>query len=194
MNILKGLQVSLEVLKGMNDGSEPTLPTKFPSQINLLERLTLVNENKAHYINREIYIEEEEKITSWKKRIDDQDQNVIEIVKDIKVLGKETKNIGEKQEEIGVKVGVTNKMASKTDKKIKGTSKKLHGLVEKFKAPDRFCIDILLCCIFLGLIAILYYLIKSKFFTTKTTNKSTSNSYSISRDFCIMGMMIILYI
>ncbi len=83
---------------------------------------------------------------------------------------------------------------AKTDKKIKGTSKKLHGLVEKFKAPDRFCIDILLCCIFLGLIAILYYLIKSKFFTTKTTNKSTSESYSISRDFCIMGMMIILYI
>jgi hypothetical protein len=191
---LKGLQVSLEVLKGMNDGSEPALPTKFPSQINLLERLTLGNENKALYMDREIYIEEEEKITSWKKRINDQDNNLRDIVKDIKVLGKEAKNIGDNQREIGLKIGVTNKMASKTDLKIKGTSQKLRGLVEKFKAPDRFCIDILLCCICLGLIAILYYLIKSKFFTTKTTKTSTSESYSISLDFFIMGLIIILYI
>jgi len=90
--------------------------------------------------------------------------------------------IGEKQDEIGVKVLQTHKMASKTDDKLTQTRNKLHELLEKYKSADRFCIDIVLLCICLGLIAVLYNIVKSKYFSgsssssTPTTTSSSTTS------------------
>ena len=164
-----------DLLKCQNEGTEPVVE-KNKNTASQLEELIGRPGNVPAGPQREIYEEEQNKINEWNQKVKDQDLVVNDIAKDIRLLGKEAKNIGEKQDELAVKIDQTSKMASKTDKKLTETRNKLHELLEKYKSADRFCIDIVLICICLGLIAVLYNIVKSKYFGTSTATASTNST------------------
>jgi len=183
-NILKGLGQGYDLLKSINEGTEVQEKggKNFASQLEDLVGKPGSGAGRAPVgPDREIYKEEEDKIDEWGNKIKEQDAIVNDVRKDIAQLGREAKLIGEKQDEIGVKVIQTHKMAVKTDDKLTQTRNKLHELLEKYKSADRFCIDVILLCICLGLIAVLYNIVKSKYFsgssssTTPTTSSSTTS-------------------
>ena len=159
-------------MKCQNDGTEPVSDNKNKNTATQLEDL-IGRSNVNAAPSRAIYAEEQNKIDEWGQKIKIQDDVVNDIRKDINQLGREAKIIGEKEDELGVKAKQTSKMADKTELKLTETRNKLHDLLEKYKSADRFCIDIILVCICLGLIAVLYNVVKTKFFGTST---ATSNS------------------
>jgi len=182
-NILSGLRQGYDLLKCQNDGTEPVNEKNSKNTASQLEELIGRSGNATSNINkppdREIYQEEQDKIDEWGNKIKQQDQVVVDVIKDIKTLGAHAKKIGELEDELGVKIGQTSKMAAKTDVKLTETRKKLADLLEKYKSADRFCIDLVLICICLGLVAVLYNVIKSKYFSgSTTTTSSTTNSTS----------------
>jgi len=169
-------------LKCQNEGTEPILERQNKNTATQLEELIgRANNNQGGPVapQRDIYEEEQAKIDEWGNKIKEQDNVLLDVRKDIAQLGREAKIIGEKEDELGVKIGQTAKMADKTEKKLTETRNKLHDLLEKYKSADRFCIDIVLICVCLGLIAVLYNLVKTKFFnnSTTTTNNTTTKMF-----------------
>jgi len=84
------------------------------------------------------------------------------------VLKQEAKNIAVKQDNIGKGVASVSKEADKTEKKLDKVNKTLKDMLEKI-GHDRICVDIVLICICLGMIAVLYNVIKSNIGTDETT-------------------------
>ena len=174
-NILNGLRQGYDLLKCQNEGTEPVVE-KNTNTKSQLEDLIGKSGGTSAAPQREIYEEEQNKINEWDRKVKEQDLVVDLVRKDIGLLGREAKNIGEKQDELTVKIDQTSKMANKTDKKLTETRNKLHELLEKYKSADRFCIDIVLVCICLGLIAVLYNIVKSKYFGSSSTSTTTNST------------------
>lgn len=124
----------------------------------------LKNREGREVPEREIYQEEQDKIDEWNKRVQAQDQELEEIHKNVKMLKNEAKLAGEGIDEIGRKVKKVDKHADKTSATLNTQNKKLKDLLNKIRTSDRFCIDLVLFLILLGLGAVLYSIIKKKWF------------------------------
>ncbi len=85
------------------------------------------------------------------------------------------KKIGENQEELSGKVKDLKKDADHTEKKLVSTNKKVKDLLEKL-GHDKICIDIILIVICLGLIAVLYGVIKSRLDNPANAQSAATNS------------------
>lgn len=83
------------------------------------------------------------------------------------------KNINGLQDDVSKKVKEVSKAASGTEQKLESTNKKLKNLLEKL-GHDKICIDIVLVLICLGLIVVLYNVIKSK--VTGKSEEAPKNS------------------
>jgi len=179
---LQGLRSGYDLLKSQNDGTDQTTEKNGRSVAMQLDEL--INKKTDPSFKRpperEIYEEEKQKIDDWNMKIAEQDKGINVLRGDIKELGVKAKIIGEKEDEIGQKVKETSKKANKTGQKLDETRGKLHELLEKYKSADRFCVDIILVCICLGLLAVLYNIIKSKYFSSGSSSSSNSTSVSIT--------------
>ena len=80
------------------------------------------------------------------------------------MLKNEAKLAGEGIDEIGRKVKKVDKHADNTSATLNTQNKKLKDLLNKIRTSDRFCIDLVLFLILLGLGAVLYSIIKKKWF------------------------------
>ena len=121
------------------------------------------NDNNQNYPDRELYDEEIDKMNEWKNRVKKQDQELEEVHEGVKALKKEVKEAGEGIDEIKKRVKKTSKKMGKTHKKVTTQTQKLKDLAFKLRSSDKLCCDIILIMILLGLIGVLYGVIKTKY-------------------------------
>lgn len=113
--------------------------------------------------DREIYQEEQEAIEKWEQRKKEQDAELEDIHIEMKKLKNEAKIAGNQLKNIDKAINKVDKHADKTQTKLESQNKKLKDLLKKIRKGDRFCVDFLLLLLLLGLIAVLYRIIKKKF-------------------------------
>jgi len=121
-----------------------------------------------------------EAIDRWKSEIKNQDIQLQELGRGVKELKGHARKIGDKIEEVGGTINKVSKHANKTEKKLQTTNAKLKDLLSKIRSGDRICIDIVLILVCLGLIAVLYNLIKTKLVDagSSSSNSGTTNTGS----------------
>lgn len=120
---------------------------------------------------REMYQEEKDAIDNFNRQIEDQEKGLDELKKGVVQLKSNVKEIGKGIDNVGKAAKAVSKQAAQTEKKLETTNAKLKDLLSKIRSGDRICVDIVLICVCLGLIAVLYNIIKSNFFDKETTNK-----------------------
>ena len=99
----------------------------------------------------------------WKIKKNEQDGQLEEIRKIIKnmkgiaiTIGDNIYSVGGKTKDLGGKIDITNK-------KIETQNERLKDLIKKIRPCEKFCCDIILILIFLGLLCVLYSLIKHRY-------------------------------
>ena len=161
--ILKLLNQRYNLLKNKLDGA-PEVEEEIEDNRTNLEKLDEILNKKQNqnYQERELYDEEKEKIEEWKKEQEEQDKDLDEIKDGVKVLKNEVKLAGEGIKEVGDKVKKTTKNADGIQKKIETQNMKLKKLLNKIRSSDKICVDLVLFFILIGLIMVLYSIIKRK--------------------------------
>lgn len=151
---------------------------KIADNKNTMERLEalLVERNQNNYQDREMNEHEVAALDRWNKEVADQDIQLQELQKGVKELKGHTKNITGNIDAMGRQIKKTTDNAKKTENKLETTNAKLKNLLGKIRSGDRICVDIILILICLGLIAILYNIIKSKFTSSSTSSSSSSTT------------------
>ena len=97
------------------------------------------------------------------KEVNQQNIELEEIHHGVKEIKNQAKLAGEAIKNVGAKVKSLDKHTDKTGAALDSQNKKLKDLLNKIRTSDRFCVDLILFLILLGLIAVLYCIIKNKF-------------------------------
>ena len=138
---------------------------KYEGNKNIIEAFDDLMEkyNKAeNEEQREIYEEEQNKINEWNAKIEQQNEDLNDILIGIRNIKKEAEIANEKINTIGAHVnGLTTKVEG-TSKKVKTQNERLKDLLNKIRKSDKICCDIILILILIGLIMVLYCIIKKK--------------------------------
>lgn len=113
--------------------------------------------------DRELLEEEKDKIEEWEERKKKQDEKLNEIGEGFGRLKHEAEMAGKGIEEIRKKTKKTEKKIDNTQAKIQTQNERLSELVNKIRSSDKICCDIVLILILLGLICVLYSIIKHKY-------------------------------
>ena len=161
--ILKLLNQRYNLLKNKLDGA-PEVEEEIEDNRTNLEKLDEILNKKQNqnYQERELYDEEKEKIEEWKKEQEEQDKDLDEIKDGVKVLKNEVKLAGEGIKQVHNKVIKTTTKTEKIQKKIETQNMKLKKLLNKIRSSDKICVDLVLFFILIGLIMVLYSIIKRK--------------------------------
>ena len=161
--ILKLLNQRYNLLKNKLDGA-PEVEEEIEDNRTNLEKLDEILNKKQNqnYQERELYDEEKEKIEEWKKEQEEQDKDLDEIKDGVKVLKNEVKLAGEGIKQVHNKVIKTTTKTEKIQKKIETQNMKLKKLLNKIRSSDKICVDLILFFILLGLIMVLYSIIKRR--------------------------------
>jgi chromosome segregation ATPase len=131
--------------------------------IEQLEEILANEEGKTAQEERELYEEEKAKMQEWEEEKARQDQDLDEIGDVVVQLREQSKLASENIDRTNKKVKQVTKKTVQATKKVNQQNKKLKDLVKKLRSGDKLCIDIVLILIVLGLIAVLYNIIKSQF-------------------------------
>jgi methyl-accepting chemotaxis protein len=134
------------------------------SSIEQLEDIIAREEGKAPQQERELYEEEKAKMEEWKEEVRRQDEDLEDIHNVVKQIKEEARMASENIERTNKNVEKLTKSTEKVTKRVNTQNKKLKDLISKLRAGDKLCMDIILILIALGLVAVLYYLIKARFF------------------------------
>lgn len=163
--ILKLLKEKIRLLRAQYEGEEIGEEEIKDNRTALqqLDDLLQKRKNMEGYEERELSPEEREKIEEWKKRTEEQDKKLDVIHEGVKELKHEVKKAGEGIDDIGRAIKKESKKITKTEKKVKSQNQRLKELIGKIRAGNKFCVDIILILILLGLIMVLYSVIKHKY-------------------------------
>lgn len=131
--------------------------------IEQLEEILANEEGKTAQEERELYEEEKAKMQEWEEEKARQNQDLDEIGVVVDQLREQSKLASENIDRTNKKVKQVTKKTVQATKKVNQQNKKLKDLVKKLRSGDKLCIDIVLILIVLGLIAVLYNIIKSQF-------------------------------
>ena len=112
---------------------------------------------------RELYDEEKNAMDEWKKKREEQDEQLDDLGKVIGDLGNEAIKVGQGIADINKKIKPLSVKIDGVGEKIKTQNERLSDLVNKIRKSDKICCDIILILIFLGLICVLYSIIKHKY-------------------------------
>ena len=163
--IMKLLKEKIKILKNKYNGEEID-EEEFNDNRTALEQLDIIlrekHNNDENSEGRELYEEEKEKMDEWNNKIGQQNENLEELGKTVKELGNEAKNAGKANEEIKKRTNKLDKKFDHAHEKVKGQTERLTDLVNKIRSSDKICCDIILILILLGLICVLYSIIKHK--------------------------------
>ena len=131
--------------------------------IEQLEEILANEEGKTAQEERELYEEEKAKMQEWEEEKAIQEEDLAEIGDVVDQLREQSKLASENIDRTNKKVKQVTKKTVQATKKVNQQNKKLKDLVKKLRSGDKLCIDIVLILIVLGLIAVLYNIIKSQF-------------------------------
>ncbi len=134
------------------------------SSIDQLEDIIAKEEGRGPQQERELYEEEKAKMEEWNEEVKRQDQDIEEIGDIVKQIKVEAKLASENIKNTNKNVNKLTKNTDQVTKRVSSQNKKLKDLIGKLRSGDRICLDIILILVALGLLAILYNLIKAKFF------------------------------
>ena len=163
--ILDLLKKKYDILKSKYDDIEYSEDdySQNEDKIQTLEQFLNSNMNSnSNIVGRDLIDEESNKIGEWKNRVKDQDQELDNIHKGVGQLKKEAELAGQGINNIGIKVKNVNKHVDKTQKSVNTQNSRLKELIFKFRSADKYCCDILLILILIGLVCTLYSIIKHK--------------------------------
>lgn len=163
--ILDLLKKKYDILKSKYDDIEYSEDdySQNEDKIQTLEQFLNSNMNSnSNIVGRDLIDEESNKIGEWKNRVKDQDQELDNIHKGVGQLKKEAELAGQGINNIGVKVKNVNKHVDKTQKSVNTQNSRLKELIFKFRSADKYCCDIILILILIGLVCTLYSIIKHK--------------------------------
>ena len=127
-----------------------------------LEEIIANEEGRTAKEERELYEEEKAKMQEWNDELARQDEDLDEIHDVVKQIKDEAKLAGENIARTHKKVKQVSKNTVQTTKHVNTQNKKLKDLISKLRGGNKICLDIILVLIVLGLIAALYYIIKSR--------------------------------
>lgn len=163
--IYKLLEERYLMIRDKISGVEPK-EEEFEVNKNKMEELEQMLEKRRNnpVPNREIYKEEEDKLNEWKERVNEQDKQLDVIHENVKGIHREAKLAGEKIDDIGKNIGKTTQHVDKTNEKLVHTNEKLKDLIKKIRSGDKCCVTLILLLILFGLIAVVYNIIKKKWF------------------------------
>lgn len=82
------------------------------------------------------------------------------IINGVKEWNKAAVLMGEKIDESAEKIKGLDKEVSTTNRTLEGTNKRLKVIVDKYRAPSKFCMDVFLILLIIGLGVTLYYYFK----------------------------------
>ena len=134
------------------------------SSIEQLEDIIAKEEGRNPQQERELNEEEEAKMKEWKEEVARQDKEIEEIGDIVKQIKEESKIASENIKNTNKHVKKLTKNTDQVTKRVSSQNKKLKDLIGKLRSGDRICLDIILILVALGLLAVLYNLIKAKFF------------------------------
>lgn len=137
---------------------------KNKSSIEQLEEILEKEEGRGGEKERELYEEEKAKMQEWKEEVERQDKDLEEIGEVVKQIKEEAKLASENIDKTNRNVKKLTNNTVQVTKRVNIQNKKLKDLIGKLRSGDKLCLDIILILVALGLIAVLYNLIKSKFF------------------------------
>ena len=157
----KKYQLFRSKLDGMEIDQQQIQETK--DKMEQLEEIIANEEGRTAQEERELYEEEKAKMQEWKDEVARQDEDLEEIHDIVKQIKDENKLASENIAKTHKKVKQVTKNTVQTTKHVNQQNKKLKDLVKKLRSGDKLCIDIVLILIVLGLIAVLYNIIKSQF-------------------------------
>ena len=134
------------------------------NSIEQLEDIIAKEEGRGPQQERELYEEEKAKMQEWKDEVDRQNRDLEEIGEVVKQIKDEAKLASENIENTGKTVKKLIKRTDQVTKRVNTQNKKLKDLIGKLRTGDKLCMDIILILVALGLLAVLYNLIKARFF------------------------------
>jgi DNA anti-recombination protein RmuC len=92
-----------------------------------------------------------------------QDDKLKDIRKGIQAIKIEAEKAGERLKEIGKKVKQNEDHIDKTGKKLETQNERVKDFINKIRSSDKICCDIVLILILIGLVCVLYSIIKHKY-------------------------------
>lgn len=134
------------------------------SSIEQLEDILAKEEGRGGEKERELYEEEKAKMQEWNEEVKRQDEDLEEIGGVVKQIKEQAKLASENIDNTNKKVKKLTKNTEQVTKRVNVQNKKLKDLIGKLRSGDKLCVDIILILVALGLIAVLYNLIKARFF------------------------------
>ena len=156
----KKYQLFRSKLDGMEIDQQQIQETK--DKMEQLEEIIANEEGRTAQEERELYEEEKAKMQEWKDEVARQDEDLEEIHDIVKQIKDENKLASENIAKTHKKVKQVTKNTVQTTKHVNQQNKKLKDLIGKLRGGNKICLDIILILIGLGLIAALYYIIKSR--------------------------------
>ena len=149
-------------LDGMDIDEEQIEENK--TNIEQLEEFLAKQEGKKPEQERELYEEEKAKMKEWKEEVERQDKDLEEIGDVVKQIKEEARIATENIDKTNKTVKKVTKSTEQVTKRVNSQNKKLKDLIGKLRRGDKLCLDIILILVALGLVAVLYNLIKARFF------------------------------
>ena len=160
------LEKKIKILKSKYEGEEID-EDEIKDNRTALEQLDDILKKNKNFEDstqeREPYEEEINKINEWDERKKKQDEKLEEIGIGVRELKYEAEMAGKGINEVGEGVKKTGINIDKTHEKVKTQNERLSELVNKIRSSDKICCDIVLILILLGLICVLYSIIKHKY-------------------------------
>ena len=130
--------------------------------IEQLEEILANQEGRSAQEERELYEEEKAKMKEWEEEKARQDEDIEEIGNVVSKIKDEAKLASENIEKTHRQVKRVTKKTIQTTKRVNQQNQKLKDLIKKLRSGDKLCIDIILILVGLGLVAVLYNIIKSQ--------------------------------
>jgi len=148
-------------------------------KLKILDEILMEKQREEPATNRELYQEEKDKMNEWRDKVHVQDKRLDHIGLGIKELAVKSRKIGDQTDQMGRVINDVQNDATKVQQHLETTNAKLKKLLNNLRSGDKICIDIILILICLGLVAVLYNLIQTKFFSNNSnSNTSTTNNTS----------------
>lgn len=158
------VQIIKNKYKGEDFNEEELIDNK--SALEQLENLLEERKNSpedGEEERRDLTDIEKNKLKEWKKEIEEQNKDLDDIREGVINIKEEAIRAGEGIQGVGKKVKKLHPKMDKTTKHIQTQNERLKELVTQIRSSDKICCDIILILIFLGLVCVLYSVIKHKF-------------------------------